>query len=273
MIKILLSSFLLLLLTGILTEPSFAVTAYPHPVQITQRDGTKITVIMQGDERVKWAKTTDGYALIFNSQGVYEYAKQDASGDMVPTGVKARDVAERTRQDSILLLSTPKDLTYSQSQVSVMKQVMRSLKSGGPEPVFPTTGSRKLICLLIGFPDKAFTKTQTDFQNLFNQVGYSVDGATGSVKDFFAENSYGQLNLTVDVAGPFTANNSMAYYGNNAQGDPRSLVAEAVLKADPTVNFADYDNDGDGSVDGVYVIFAGYGEEAGGEKSAIKSEE
>ena len=138
---------------------------------------------------------------------------------------------------------------------------------------YPTTGNRKLLCILIGFTDKSFTKTQAEFNNLFNQVGYSTGGATGSVKDYYLENSYGQFNLTVDVAGPYTASNTMAYYGgNDGSGNdlrPRELVREAVLLADPYVNYADYDNDNDGYVDGIYVIYAGYGEEAGGGANAI----
>ena len=268
---------LLLLCSRLLVEQSLAVTAYPYPVQITQRDGTKLTVILQGDEKVKWAKTLDDYALVFNGQGVYEYAKLDASGDMVPSGVKARDIMERTPAELSLLTKTQKNLIYSPSQVSIMKQVWSNLKSGGPELAFPTTGSRKLICILMGFTDKAFTKTKLEFQNLFNQVGYVVDGATGSVKDFFTEASYNQFNLTVDVAGPFTASKTHAYYGTNVGGTegndeyPQQLVTEAVTLADPTVNFADYDNDGNGWVDGVYVIFAGYGEEAGGDPNCIWS--
>eukprot|EP00825_Cyclidium_porcatum_P024377 TRINITY_DN26811_c0_g1_i1.p2 TRINITY_DN26811_c0_g1~~TRINITY_DN26811_c0_g1_i1.p2 ORF type:complete len:151 (-),score=20.99 TRINITY_DN26811_c0_g1_i1:47-499(-) len=129
---------------------------------------------------------------------------------------------------------------------------------------FPTTGSRKLVCILIGFTDKAFTKTKLDFENLYNQVGYTVDGATGSVSDFYKENSYNQLNLSVTVAGPYTAANNMAYYGaNDAFGDdvkPEALVTEAVNLANSSVNYADFDNDLDGTVDGVYIIYAGYGD-------------
>ena len=147
------------------------------------------------------------------------------------------------------------------------------IKSTEGQKAFPTTGNRKLICILIGFKDKAFTKTKTDFDNLFNQVGYNAGGATGSVKDFYLENSYNQFNLTVDVAGPYTASQNMSYYGaNDASGNdvrPRELVLEAINFADPTVNFANYDNDNDGTVDGVYIIYAGYGEEAGGGANAI----
>ena len=68
-----------------------------------------------------------------------------------------------------------------------------------------------------------------------------------------------------------TANNNMAYYGadvvdvnGNRIDDirPKELITEAVEKANPDVNYAEYDYDNDGYVDGVHVIFAGYDQSA-----------
>ena len=240
-----------------------AVKAYPYPVQITQPDGTKLTIIQKGDEHVKWAETVDGYSIMRNSKKVFEYATLDSKNDMVPSGIKAKDENERSSLDNLFLDKTKKGLRYSKSQVGMMKSITRMTQK-----TFPKTGSRKLVCILMSFTDVAFTKTKTDFQNLFNQVGYSTDGATGSVKDYYAENSYNQLDLTVTVAGPYNAAHNMAYYGaNDSYGydvKPDVLVTEAVNAAKDDINYADFDNDGDGSVDGVYVIYAGYGEEVSG---------
>jgi M6 family metalloprotease-like protein len=105
-----------------------------------------------------------------------------------------------------------------------------------------------------------------------NQSGYN---STGSVKDFYLENSYGQLNLEVTVVGPYIADFNRAFYGaNNAAGDdsnPQALIVEALQKANPAVNYADFDNDGDGKIDGVHVIFAGHDEAAGASPNAIWS--
>lgn len=246
---------------------AFGVAAYPYPVEITQPDGTKITIIQKGDELVKWAQTVDGYSIMRNSKGIYEYVKLDEKNDMVPSGIAARNVSERSATDIQFLMSSKKGITYSASQLGMMKSIAIMQKNSS-EKAFPTTGARKLICILIGFTDKAFTKTKADFENLFNQIGYTADGASGSVYDYYKENSYGQLDLTVTVAGPFTAAHNMAYYGaNDSKGqdvNPQALITEAVTLADPTVNFADFDNDNDGTVDGVYVIYAGYGEEYSG---------
>ena len=261
---------ILILCTLIVSEKAIAGVAFPDPVKITQKDGTVITVVLQGDERIKWAKTLDGYTLLYNSKGIYEYAILDASGNLIPSGLKAHDVAERTSAETSFLANTSKGLFFSRSQISVMQQISNINMLQDGVTAFPTTGDRKLLCILIGFTDLAFTETQENFDNLFNQLGY---GTYGSVKDYYKENSYGQFNLTVDVAGPYTASNTQAYYGaNNASGDdvrPKTLVTEAVILADPDVNYNDYDNDGNSIVDGIYVIYAGYNEAEGGGADCI----
>jgi M6 family metalloprotease-like protein len=107
-------------------------------------------------------------------------------------------------------------------------------------------------------------------------LNYTIDGqygprVIGSVKDYHLENSYGQLSLTTTVVGPYKASKPMAYYGagNLASSPVRELIREAMVLADKDVNFADFDNDNDGVVDGVYVIYAGKAENGGGGYNAI----
>lgn len=251
---------------------TLAVPAYPGLIQYKQANGKTLAIYLKGDEKVKWATTEDGYTIMMNSKGVYEYAVQDMKGDLQLSGVEVNNIKERTATEKELLSKVSKGLYYSPSQLSMMKSIW-DIKSAEAQKAFPTTGSRKLICILMAFKDKPFTKTQSDFNNLFNQVGYNTGGATGSVKDYYLENSWGQFDLTVDVFGPYTASQNMSYYGgNDASGNdqnPRALVTEAINAADAAANYANYDNDNDGTVDGVYVIYAGYGEEAGASADAI----
>ncbi len=251
-----------------------AVQAYPDPIEYKLPDGSLLTIMLKGDEKVKWATTTDGYTILRNKKGFFEYATQSKEGNLSLSGIRVSNVEKRTEKEKQLLQSLPKGLKYSQSQTQMMKSIW-DIKQQEAQKSFPTTGERKLVCILIGFPDLAFTKTKDDFDALFNQVGYDVNGATGSVKDYYLENSWGQFDLTVTVAGPYTASNPMAYYGaNDTNGNdskPDELAREAVLKANPDVNFKEFDNDNDGNVDGIYIIFAGYGEEAGGPDNAIWS--
>ena len=243
----------------------YAVSAYPYPIEFVQPDGSKITILLKGDEKIRWAETTDHYSILFNAKGTYEYAVTDNIGNMVPSGIQAHNIAIRTSEENVFLASIPYSLHFSNDQILMMKNAW-NIASSGPQQAFPTTGNRNLLCILIGFKDLAFTKTQAEFNNLFNQIHYSVNGSTGSVKDYYLENSYNQLNLSITVVGPFTASDSMAYYGANSSGSdirPRELISEAVTLADPVVNYTNFDNDNDGTVDGVYVIHSGYDEAAG----------
>ena len=251
------------------TKLVYGVIAYPSPIEFKLPDGTSLTIKLMGDEKVNWAETPDGYSILLNEKGFYEYTILDTDGNMVRSGVRVSSVNKRTLEEQQFLNKIPKGLRFSQSQVSLMLQIWDISEKEATKD-FPTTGERKLICILMGFADLAFTKTQAEFNNLFNQVGYSLGGATGSVKDYYLENSYGQFNLTVDVAGPYTASQNFAFYGGSSGTEnPRPLIVEAINAADPDVNYAEYDNDGDGWVDGVYVIYAGYGKEAGGPAGSI----
>ncbi|MCG8700329.1 MAG: hypothetical protein MI922_19905, partial [Bacteroidales bacterium] len=152
-----------LLFNGTVVKQVKAVSAYPEPVEIKQPDGSKLTVQLRGDEHVKWAETNDGYSLVYNAKGVFEYAMSDGDGGMTPSGIAASD--DRTPQVSNMLAATPKKLAYSQSQVSMLKSI-QNLKAAEAQQAFPTQGNRKLICILMGFKDKPFTKSKADFNNL-----------------------------------------------------------------------------------------------------------
>ena len=263
-----------LVLFALLTQNQlYASIAFPGLISFSQPDGTTISIYLKGDEKAKWAETEDGYSLLLNSKGIYEYAVLQDSTNLILSGIKARNIGERSIDDIKLLSSLNKHLRYTRSQVSRMRDIWKSPVSNKMDKVFPTKGSRKLVCILMDFPDKKFTKTQTDFDNLFNKIGYTENSATGSVRDYFKESSYNQLDLSVTVVGPFTTANNMAYYGgNNSSGNDlrdREFAAEAINLGSTAVNFADFDNDNDGTVDGVYIIYAGYGEEAGGPAETI----
>jgi M6 family metalloprotease-like protein len=247
--------------------------AYPDTIEFTQPDGTKILILLKGDEHLKWAETEDGYTLLINQKGFYEYATLNDQGDMICSGFIARNSKDRLRNENEYLSKVSKKLSFSTKQKSYARNLKQSLKSQTAANSFPTTGNLKLLCILMDFSDQPFTKAQTDFYNLFNQLNYSVDNAKGSVRDYYLENSYSQLDLSVTVVGPYRADSAMAYYGGNeADGDdtnPKALITEAVKKANPDVNYVNFDNNVDGTVDGIYVIYAGYGEEAGGPDDAI----
>jgi M6 family metalloprotease-like protein len=246
----------------------FAVPAYPGLVEFKQPDGTIIHIFLKGDEKINWAETPDGFTILVTKNGEYQYAVKDSNDDLIFSGVTVSPAGKRTSEENALLMNLEKGLRYSNKQREMMLSVWE-MKDEAVSKNFPTTGERTLLCILMQTPDVPFVRTQEEFDALFNQLNYTIGGASGSVKDYYLENSYGQFDLTIDVVGPYTASGNMSTYGSFTGA--RNLIIEGINLANPDVNYADYDNSGDGSVEGVYMIFAGYGQEAGGGPNTIWS--
>ena len=244
-----------------------AVPAVPWLVEKQQPDGSKISVYIRGDERVNWMESPDGYTLMYDSGKSIVYAEQDFDGNMIPSRVKF------THSQTQSSVPFKKGLRYSSSQVSMLKQiwemnVSNNLRSAQRSPV---TGAKKTLCVLMGFPDKAFSKTLAEFESLMNQVSYSVGTARGSVKDFFLENSYGEMDLTVTVAGPYQTSNNLFYYVSLPNDAGYQYFAkEAIEKAnaDPNVDLSEFAN-ASNELESFHIIYAGYGDEAIGNKQQI----
>ena len=138
------------------------------------------------------------------------------------------------------------------------------------------TGEKKGLIILVEFQNKVFKEEHTrDLYDLIaNKENYSSsEGFKGSVHDYFFDQSYGKFDLTFDVVGPITLTNDYKYYGENDEYDndkrPEEMVVEACKAVDAVVDFADYDWDGNGEVDQVFVLYAGLGEAAGGSANTI----
>ena len=260
-------TFYFFLFTGSLYVKSMP--AYPKRIPVTVGDGT-IYIQLYGDEHNKRAETTDGYSII-QKEGEWYYAEHGTDGKLKASSHKL--TAHITNDTKQYLESLPKHLTNTEvhrpsNQNKSVHQTLRSQNA---------VGIRRILVILMQYTDLQMNKNQQDFNGLFNGTGYSEDGARGSVCDYYTDVSYGQLQLTCDIIGPFTSLHDRAYYGgNDHDGDdsrPEELFEEAIQKAAEKISLKDYDSDDDGYVDNVHIIFAGHGEEAGASSDAIWSHE
>ena len=267
--KKLLATALLFFIAGAINVS--AVPAYPKQVSIIS-NGDTIQIRLQGDENCKFALDESGYTVLPTERGWF-YATKDANGSVKPSGYP---IVSRQKMDSAtkeFLKKTRKGLVPS-----ISTNTLRAYAQEDRAAQSPAVGSRKALVILMQFRDKKFTKEATDFQRLFNKEGYTDDGAIGSVYDYYKWASYGQLHLESDVLGPYTAKNDMAYYGGNSgiggnDRNPYDLFEEAINEAIKEVDLSDYDADGDGYVDNMHIIYAGFGEEAGASPNAIWAHE
>ena len=236
--KLLLSLTLLLL-----TLSTFAVPAYRGWQTKSQPDGTTIQVRLIGDEFYHYWQDQEGNVVKCDSLGYWRVVESQPT----PATIKAR------RQASAMLQSRPK-------------------KAVGSVNLAP----RGLV-ILVNFKDTKFNaaNTQSDMDDLMNSISYTDNGATGSVRQFFSDQSDGQYKPDFNVIGPVTLTNNVAHYGSNdASGNdvlPGDMVVEAcsIANASYGVNFTQYDHDSDGYVDFVYLIYAGKGEADGGAANTI----
>lgn len=94
--------------------------------------------------------------------------------------------------------------------------------------------------------------------------------ATGSMRDYYNEVSGGQFDIDGIVTKWFTAPHPYSYYVNNQGGlgvgtaNAQLMALDAIRMADTTVDFSQFDGDGDGTVDGIFVVHAGPGGEETG---------
>ena len=138
----------------------------------------------------------------------------------------------------------------------------------------PLRGTIRVIVVLVDFSDAAMTQNAAHFNDLFFSVGVLPDG---SVREYFRETSNGLVDLDGQVVGPFRLPRTVAQYAHGESGigmtapNARTMARDAVLAADPTVDFTPYDNDGNGFVDAFIVIHAGPGAEVTGNANQIWS--
>ena len=216
---------------------ALAVPAKKGVHTVVQPDGSTIEVILCGDEHFNYVMDTDSAILCMDSGGFYR--KADAC------------YVERLK-----------------SRVTGHRE--RTMRGGLNDGEVPTTGTLRGLVILAEFTDMGFDENngKEHFQRLLNEEGYSDNGATGSVRDYYADQSYGLFTPEFDVAGPVRLSGNMEYYGGDkgvTDVNAYRMIQEACTLADEDcgIDFSQYDNNKDGKVDLVYVVYAGYAQSNG----------
>lgn len=224
---------------------AFAIPARPGTFRYTQPDGTVVELRRHGDEFFHWTTlaSTD-QVMVLGEDGFYRPGVIDPAARAAGRAARAR--VNRLRAQSVTGL--------------------RSAHNDNPI----THGEHHIPVLLVEFSDLSFgiSNPSAQFDALLNQKGYSANGATGSVQDYYTENSGGEYVPVFDVYGPVKLSQPMSYYGSD-DSNAAYAVSEAATLLDSQINFADYDSDNDGSVDMILMYYPGYNEAEGGPANSI----
>ena len=234
---------------------AWAVPARREGRLVTQADGTEIMVYNHGDESFHWQTNENG-----------EWIEQGEDGNY--TTVPA----------------------LSEEQIRVRRAKGRRLPQQ-TEQAYPTNIAPRGLIILVNFKDKAFVTDKAEIdsmiygQNYTRKYSYSytaygkkyIENITsqGSARQYFHDVSFGKYNPHFDVVGPVTVSQNYSYYGQNDRygndAHPEEMVKEACQLAynQYNIDFSLYDNDGDNTVDFVYILYAGYGEADGGASNTV----
>ena len=142
-------------------------------------------------------------------------------------------------------------------------------------------GVQHVPLVLVAFQDQAFSVATTNeevnnYYCLFcngtmDGIRYTGHGSYGSVRDYFVNMSDSVFLPEFSVIGPVTLDKGYAYYGENTYNAEGKVISrqknigafrnEAIMKAMAlNTDWNLFDNDGNGTVDMVFFIYAGLGE-------------
>lgn len=210
---------------------------------LTLQDGTQVRATLVGDEHGHFWKAENGQAYI-------------QKGDVYVTVDAQKTIAKAKAR-----------------RAKVNAQRVQRRTFGHPTTIL---GHKKAIMILANFKDKKFQTSHDNalYQKIANQEGYSEGDFKGSMADYFKAQSRDKFTLDFDVVGPVTVSKNASYYGENDENGndmyAGEMVCEAVnLAKEQVSNWKQYDWDGDGYVDQVYVVYAGKGAADGGDANTI----
>ncbi|MBQ7442291.1 MAG: M6 family metalloprotease domain-containing protein [Bacteroidaceae bacterium] len=260
-----------------MTQMAAAIPAKRVVRQAVQPDGTTVEVVLCGDETFHFYTTPDGSPIRRGADGFWVADTRDVGSEWSRRAQRrAAQRAPHAGKMRRMMAALARDTRSRRAKAAAGG-------AGGEEPT-----AKKGLLILVNFKDKKLVTPAASihavYDQMLNSLGNPYGSNHGSIREYFRDQSYGQMDVTFDIKGPVTLANNMKYYGQDvddygnpstAAGDegndarPGDMVKEALKAIQTEVNFSDYDWDGDGEVENVYVIYAGYGQASGAAANTI----
>lgn len=231
----------------------YAVPAERIRKLITLADGSQVMATLYGNEDFSYYLTDDDYVILETENG-FEYG-------LFP------DEQEITQRHAMRYLHEPR-LLGSQNEAAMSSR-----------------GVQHVPVVLVSFSDMDFTVAEGDdavreyykkFCNgTMDGIRFTEHGSYGSVRDYFVEQSDSVFFPLFSVIGPIKLSHPYSYYGKNGAGSNKDIYFntfrdDAIKGAMQDFNdWSIFDNDKNGTVDVVFFVYAGMGENNGGDPNLI----
>lgn len=256
---IILGLLLGLALASLWMSPVMAAPAAPIDHELTQPDGSTFVARQWGDEWSNGFETLAGYTILQTLEGWWVYAEQAPDGSLQPMQTDEGDliVGRSVPENVPLRLRPPRSVPESALVYSSGDRAQNS-------------GSHSTLVILASFSNRSGTYTAANFASSFF-------GSTNSVKDYYLKASFNQLTIAPAAETHGTSNDGVVGWLDLGYNHPdtgtstglanQQIVKNALIAADPYVNFAAFDTDGNGYISydelHIIVVVAGFEEAYG----------
>jgi M6 family metalloprotease-like protein len=240
-----------------------SIPAAPAEVVLVQPDGDTFNAVPWGITTFNGYEDVNGYAVAKDDEGVWRYTD---GGE--PTGGRPDDGGPPKGTEPHDRPPTPSD--------EVLHPSSGAASEASEAPMVPFTGNSPTLVILAQFPDQASVgSTPASWATKYF-------GASASVKSYYEEQSFNALHVVPVAESSGTADDGVVGWVTLPSNHPNTgsvdtaakataahtTVRDAINAANPFVNFATYDTDGDGAVETtelhIVVITAGYETSYGG---------
>ncbi len=209
-----------------------------------QADGTRIAVEKQGDNHHTFYATTDGLALIKNSDGSFYYALATPSG-ITTSSILAHNEEERNAEELAFIANealTSEAYLNHQRPLPLVASSTRSLMTGNDGlgtygtsalGALKSIGNPDIPVVLVEFPDMKFLSDNTPekFTRWFNETGYSDEQyCKGSVAQYFSSQSDSLFTPRFTIVGKVMLSKNYVYYGKDASGGSTDAKVSEFVK-------------------------------------------
>jgi immune inhibitor A len=257
------NKILTLIILSLLPYSVWSVRVSEPVSTITQSDGSLLRVMAYGQDKSSYYTTTDGIILYHVGFNFY-VAKIASNGEITTSNILAHEKDLRSTEEINFIEEQDKNAFFS-----AMKKEEASARMKEPlkysSTYFPHSGTPRALVVLAEFTDSVFSldNPKATFNKYLNAKSFnSSDGTVadnyGSVAQYFSDMSFGTFVPQFDVYGPIKLPNNLKYYGEGSSDYMGRFIPDVCNAIDDSVDFSKYDENGDGFVDLLYVIYAGY---------------